>query len=232
MPAGQSAQYVSATDAVLKIVTVAGENRPAVEYRVINHTADAVTAWKVRIRCHLSNGQITEGANTRDGFGAFAGVDSDPEQNRFIPGFGSISDFMLVNVPDGATVVSIVAIVEMAIFSDASWTGDRDDVNRVFGYRDQERVVAGDIVRVLREALATASGRNAIRLALQELNRKDQHDYDHPQKKATRRNLQLILDPDPRLDVDPDDFLKQWLARNERLYNAADAHRRPSAQRK
>jgi hypothetical protein len=221
--AGMPLQLSSGVEASNAIVVPGPNGLTMGEFEVKNRTSQSVTAWEVKVEAMLSNGNIVTPRLAVDGYGAFAGLYPD-DTNTIIRPYASVRRQISVDVPGGVTISSVKATLQWAIFADGSSFGDAAGVQAMFGRREKDRQAYAFIVTALRAGYAAGDGADALRLALERLNAKDQDDYENPDKQVMRRNLQQALAG--KIQGTPKEFLRASILRMEAKWSAADEHRR------
>jgi hypothetical protein len=221
--AGMPLQLSSGVEASNAIVVPGPNGLTMGEFEVKNRTSQTVTAWEVKVEAMLSNGNIVTPRLAVDGYGAFAGLYPD-DTNTIIRPYASVRRQISVDVPGGVTISSVKATLQWAIFADGSSFGDAAGVQAMFGRREKDRQAYAFIVTALRAGYAAGDGADALRLALERLNAKDQDDYENPDKQVMRRNLQQALAG--KIQGTPKEFLRASILRMEAKWSAADEHRR------
>jgi hypothetical protein len=198
------------------------------EFRLTNRADQAVTAWKVGITLHLADGTTDETNLLVDAYLVYAGLGDARDDAAIVPAHGSTqwSTYLSPLRPVGIDSVDIRLIA--AIYADRTALGDLGHTEDMFRARDRDCRAMADVIDALRVALLKANGDDALRLALERLNSSQQSDYEHLDKRAMRRNLQLALNKHPSIKVSAGDFLREWALTMEARWQAANTHRQPN----
>jgi hypothetical protein len=194
---------------------------PAIDFDVISRTTQAVTGWVVEIEIRRSDNSLD-----RQGFGinAMEGYRSaEPgHETGAIPPNGMVHRRQYLGPLGGLGVASVRLKVVTAIFADGSWVGDRAYAEEMFRFREKDYQAWSVVVASLRAGRAAGSGHDALRAALQSLEKDVE---DRGIVKITKQNLQMALDRPPYDTLSADEYLDEVLRRAEAHLKAVDANR-------
>jgi hypothetical protein len=219
--AQQPEKLVSALDPV---IVETPDGRRTVEVDLTNKANQDVTYWMVSIRYMLSNGDVEHRGHGRDLYPAYSRSRPDSERDRVIPARGTVRAVIDLGQTEGLSVISVRTEIEEAVFADGSWFGDPASVQDVFARRDRDARALAFVLASLKDGAASASGLDAVRVALQRLERKWPNDPDEGWTRTMRRNLQWVIDG--TIKTSPDEFMEHWIPQIEAAWRVADTHRR------
>jgi len=203
---------------------------PTAEIEFANNTDVAVTAWAVDVVAKLRGGASEHHGVGTDGYIAYAGV--VPEGRRVViwP-HASLRWSEPLSRRDDLEVVNLHATLRYAVFADGSWVGDPQAVREQFARRARSVTVLQNIVSILRNAQASAHGRESLELALSSLVEPARDNDGYGEWLTLRQALRWGLDGSPNVTAAPDDLLAGRLVQAERRLYAAEMHCRQGPQR-
>lgn len=219
--AQQPDKLVNAMDPV---IVDAPDGRRTVEVDLTNKANQAVTYWMISINYMLSNGHVEHRGHSRDLYPAFARSDRDPEKDGVIPARGTVRVVINLGETEGLSVISVKTAIEEAVFADGSWFGEPAAIQEVFARRTRDEREQAFVLASLKAGAASASGLDALRVALQRLERRWPNDPDESATRMMRLNLRMAIDG--TINTPPDEFLAYSIDAVERAWGVADTHRR------
>jgi hypothetical protein len=213
---------VSAQNAIVVVDSPAAE--PVVAFDVVNKTNGTITAWKVALMLQRRDGSTQRLVIGSDAHIAYAGLVPDP--GAVLYPNGSVRGTTTVSTP-ASNIQNVTAALVCAVFADGTWLGVPDEVDQIFQQRQTNYEALTEIVTSLRAARASGQGADALRDAIDRLNRPGQK--DHSLKERMRGNIQMALRPSAK-PVPPEQLLAEWILQSEARLQATEAHRHKAAQ--
>jgi hypothetical protein len=206
-----------------------------IEFDFANKTGEAITAWTVDLKIHLSDGTDEQTGQGKDGVLQYAGLlppATAPERESAVPA-RSVVRMGVLYLPQktGTTVLSIASItLRKAIFADGSWFGDEREVKSSFEMRGRAADACAALLPILRGLQQAGVTTDALRATIARIPGRDSSGFDPAQNQVLRRNIELLLAG--RMKVTQEQAVQQWIDRLEAEGAAYDAHRREKESRR
>jgi hypothetical protein len=178
-----------------------------IEFKVVNNTDLAITAWKVSVTGTLLNGNDLGHGIGCDAYGAYVGLYA--RDRCMIEPHATVRSEIILDQGEEADLPTVKLTTTCAIFADRTWTGDATQVQHLFHWRTSDLRAFCTIARALAAGAASGTGVDSLRVTIEQLNAKGQDDFENVHKGVMRRNLQIAMDG--KIRQSPAEFLSHSL---------------------